>query len=136
MFENKNYNPDVTEETEELEENDIVEETVEDKVVEETVEETPVVEEPVEETPIVEAEPEPEPEAEVAEEPKPQIGIVTGCTRLRVRKGPSTNAAVIEEIEALDEVTICDRGSTSEFYKVRTASGNTGYCMKKFITLG
>ena len=62
-------------------------------------------------------------------------GIVTDCAKLRVRKQPNTSAEVIQELEVSSEVVIDKTKSTAEFYKVCTAAGLDGYCMKKFITL-
>ena len=62
-------------------------------------------------------------------------GVVTDCVKLRVRKQPNTSAEVIQELEVSSEVIIDTNKSTNEFYKVCTAAGLDGYCMKKFITL-
>ena len=69
------------------------------------------------------------------EEPKPVIGVVTGCNKLNVRKMPKPDAAVVSELVASSEVMIDEDKSTVEFYKVCTASGVEGFCMKKFITI-
>ncbi len=66
-------------------------------------------------------------------EPSPKIGRVFGCTSLNVRKAPKTNAVVICTINCHAEVEIDELESTDDFYKVFTASGVVGYCMKKFI---
>lgn len=70
-------------------------------------------------------------------EPKPVLGIVSGCTKLNVRKKPSKLgysgvAAVIDED---DELEIYLDESTEDWYKVLTEDGVSGYCMKKFVTL-
>ena len=65
--------------------------------------------------------------------PAPKIGRVFGCTSLNVRKAPKTNAAVICTINCHAEVEIDELESTDDFYKICTASGIEGYCMKKFI---
>lgn len=132
MFENKNYNPDVTEELEDetLEQGESFEKLVDPiesddlTITEETPVETEATE-TVEETPVAE---EPQKEAVV-------VGVVTGCSRLNVRKGPSTNTASIAVIEALDEVEVFENRSTDAFYRVRIASGVEGFCMKKFISI-
>ena len=72
-----------------------------------------------------------EPAIETA--PAPKIGRVFGCTSLNVRKAPKTNAAVICTINCHAEVEIDELESTDDFYKICTASGIEGYCMKKFI---
>ena len=65
--------------------------------------------------------------------PAPKIGRVFGCTSLNVRKAPKTNAVVICTINCHAEVEIDELESTDDFYKICTASGIEGYCMKKFI---
>lgn len=72
-----------------------------------------------------------EPAIETA--PAPKIGRVFGCTSLNVRKAPKTNAVVICTINCHAEVEIDELESTDDFYKICTASGIEGYCMKKFI---
>ena len=76
-----------------------------------------------------------EPAIETAIEtvPAPKIGRVFGCTSLNVRKAPKTNATVICTINCHAEVEIDELESTDDFYKICTASGIEGYCMKKFI---
>lgn len=61
------------------------------------------------------------------------IGVVTGCGKLNVRKGPSSAALIVCEIERQTEVMIDESESTEDFYKVCLASGVDGFCMKKFI---
>ena len=77
------------------------------------------------------AEPAIEPAIETA--PAPKIGRVFGCTSLNVRKAPKTNAMIICTINCHAEVEIDELESTDDFYKICTASGIEGYCMKKFI---
>ena len=105
---------------------------VEAPVVEEVVEETvvtpdaPVVEEVAGETVVT---------PETPTEPEPVYGVVSECAKLRVRKEPSTDAAVICELPLATEVLVDEANSTEEFYKVVTGAGVEGYCMKKFIEL-
>jgi len=87
--------------------------------------------EPVETAEIVEPIEAVEPIIETA--PAPKIGRVFGCTSLNVRKAPKTNAVVICTINCHAEVEIDELESTDDFYKICTASGVEGYCMKKFI---
>lgn len=73
---------------------------------------------------------------EVVETTTPvQFGVVTNCIKLRVRQEPNSDATVLGEIDALTDVQVEMSESTEDFYKVCTASGLDGYCMKKFITL-
>ncbi len=75
-------------------------------------------------------------EAAPAEETKNfASGVVTDCLKLNVRKDPDGDADVLVVINALSEVTVDMDASTDEFYKVRTAAGIEGFCMKKYIAL-
>lgn len=91
--------------------------------------------EPVETAEVVEPIEAVEPAIETAIETAsaPKIGRVFGCTSLNVRKAPKTNAMVICTINCHAEVEIDELESTDDFYKICTASGIEGYCMKKFI---
>ena len=99
----------------------------------------PVVEEPVlavqEET---EAVIEPAVVVEVPELPNVPfalMGNVTGCGKLNVRKRPAIDAAIACVLDCFAEVTVYEAESTDEFYKICTASGVEGYCMKQFIKI-
>lgn len=56
------------------------------------------------------------------------VGIVN-CDKLRVRKGPSTDAEILKFLEKGDEVVI-ESEDNEDFYKIAT-----GFVMKKFIDL-
>jgi uncharacterized protein YgiM (DUF1202 family) len=75
----------------------------------------------------------------VEEEKKEVIGIVTGCSRLNVRKAPKSGSDVVTIIDKDTKVTIVDiEKASGEWYKVKIdneTSGFDGYCMKKFIKL-
>ena len=106
-----------------------VETPVEPDVIETPVEPAvePVIETIVETEPVVE-----EPDAET--ETVHTMGYVTGCTRLNVRKAPKPRAEVVCEINRDTEVEIDEEQSTVDFYKICTASGVEGYCVKTYIT--
>ena len=106
--------------------------TNEASVVEETIETACVTDEVVETTTTVIKTVEEEPEVVV---PETVTGIVSGCNRLNVRVAPVANATVICAIDQGSEVSIAEGYSTDEFYKVYTASGVEGYCMKKYIKI-
>lgn len=120
-YSNKSVNKEVEKET-------VIEETVEEQVVE-SVEETTkeeVVEATVEET-----------KEEVVEEAADDeilgIGVVTDCLKLNVRKQPSKDAEVLKIIDALTEVVILKE--VNDFYEVALKTGESGYCMKKYIAI-
>ena len=71
---------------------------------------------------------------EVAQ-PKTKIGVVVNCDRLYVRSAPDTDADPVKDIACGIELMIDDSESTDEFYKVFTAAGLEGFCMKKFIKI-
>lgn len=82
------------------------------------------------------AEVEPEVVEEVVEEPEDYaIGNVVDCKRLRIRKSPDADSAVLKEIENGTEVMIDLECSTGDFYSIVTESGVEGFCMKKFIKI-
>lgn len=66
---------------------------------------------------------------------KPKTGVVANCLRLNVRKEPKSDGSIICTIECLTEVTIDEKESTNDFYKICTVSGIEGFCMKKFIAI-
>lgn len=64
-----------------------------------------------------------------------KIGVVSNCNKLNVREEPNSNATIVCEVESKTELMIDEGESTDEFYKVFTASGLDGFCMKKFISI-
>lgn len=62
-------------------------------------------------------------------------GVVTDCIKLNIRKAPVADAEILAVIELLSEVMVDMDNSTDEFYKVCTAAGIEGYCVKKYIAL-
>ena len=74
-----------------------------------------------------------EEEIKEPEEPKELVGVVDNCTRLRVRKDPTSIAAVLKIINVGAKVKILDEAG-EDFYKVQVA-GITGFCMKEYITV-
>ena len=60
-------------------------------------------------------------------------GIVANCAKLNVRSKPNTTCDVITILNACDEVSIDVDESTDEWFKIRTANGVKGYCMRKFV---
>ena len=90
----------------------------------ETVEQ---VENPIEETPI---------ETEPIEPAKPEpIEGTVGCEKLNVRSDATIDSEPVGIINRDSKVFIYEDESTEEFYKVCTATGLEGYCMKKFISV-
>ena len=63
-----------------------------------------------------------------------QKALVANCKRLNVRKKPDMNSDVLEIIVENDEVEI-EELNNSDFYKVITSSGVSGFCVKKYISV-
>ena len=76
-----------------------------------------------------------EPETTPEAEPEMIAGVVDNCTKLNVRTEPVAIADVVCRIPCGTEVMVSEEESTDEFYKVYTATGIEGYCMKKYITI-
>lgn len=55
--------------------------------------------------------------------------------RLRVREGASIESKELTILDKDAEVTIIDKNASDEFYKIVTAAGLEGYCMKKYIDI-
>lgn len=62
-------------------------------------------------------------------------GVVTDCFKLNLREEANPNANVVAVIPALTEVVIEMEASTDSFYKVCTAAGIEGFCMRKYIAI-
>lgn len=63
-------------------------------------------------------------------------GIITGCEKLNLREKPSKDGKVLAVLNKGTEVEVYTQAPTTpDFYKVKTASGLEGYCMKQFITI-
>lgn len=62
-------------------------------------------------------------------------GIITGCKKLNVRKEANVEADVLCVLNENTELTIDTANSTDTFYKVCTAAGIEGYCMKMFVSV-
>lgn len=69
------------------------------------------------------------------EVPNPVVGVVVNCTKLNLRAKAVPTADVVTTVDCLSEVTIDEALSTEGFYKVRTATGDEGFCVKGYIAL-
>lgn len=78
---------------------------------------------------------EPVQEVKVIEPIKEVKGVVVDCLRLNVRKAPDPKAEILCAIDAATDLMIDEEQSTRDFYKVCTAAGVEGYCMKKFVSI-
>ena len=76
-----------------------------------------------------------EPVVEEAPTIKIVKGVVSGCTKLNVRKEAKKDAKVLAVIDVKTKVEVEPDNSTDKWYKIITKDGVEGYCMKEFITL-
>ncbi len=65
--------------------------------------------------------------------PKTVTGVVVDCAKLNIREEPSVDAAVVCVLDVMSEIEIDAAKSDHEWFKVRTATGIEGYCMRKFV---
>lgn len=76
-----------------------------------------------------------EPVEEVAPRPEPIIGVVSGCSKLNIRKNPNPNSEILCSVNEGSKLMIDRDGSTSEWYSVCTEAGFDGFCMKAYVTV-
>lgn len=60
---------------------------------------------------------------------------VANCLRLHIHEKPSLDSDIVCKLRYLAEVEICLSESTETFYKVYTAIGAEGFCLKDQITI-
>ena len=65
--------------------------------------------------------------------PKTVEGVVANCAKLNVRAEPDAYADVVYVLDVMSEIAIDVSKSNNEWFKVCTASGVEGYCMRKFV---
>lgn len=71
----------------------------------------------------------------VVDEIPVSAGTVVKCDMLNVREKPNRAAKVLEIISKGASVDVFTTESTNDWYKVSTAEGFVGYCMKEYIKL-
>lgn len=106
-YDNKPKTEEMSEHVNPIEHADFVEEVDAVKMVEETVNTVPI--------------------------PKTINGIVANCTKLNIRKGPSTNAEILGVVNVDSEMKIDMDKSNDKWFYVSTAVGIDGYCMRDFV---
>ena len=67
--------------------------------------------------------------------PKTAAGIVANCSKLNIRSEPSTDGDVVSVLAVGSEVKINLPESNKGWFKVCTATGVDGYCMRKFVNV-
>lgn len=84
---------------------------------------------------------EPKPVCEVEEAPvipepvSTMIGMVVGCGKLNVREQPSVTANIVCVMPVSSEIEVYADYVNGDWYRVCTASGIEGFCMKQYIEL-
>lgn len=106
----------------------VVEPAEVEEVMEEVVEEVVAPEEPAEVKEVI------APEEPVKTATPTCYGTVASCSFLRVRKAPSTDAEVLDEIAMKTKVAIDESKSNAEWVAVSVNDLN-GYCMRKYIKI-
>ena len=74
-------------------------------------------------------------EPEAPAEPETVNGVVANCVKLNVREKPVAGSRVVGIIDATTELTVSTDDSFGVFYKICTASGVEGYCVKDYVRL-
>ena len=72
---------------------------------------------------------------EIVEETESLIGVVSGCTKLNIRKEPNITSEPVCIVPEKSVLLIDQDLSTDEWYKVYTETGMEGFCMKKYVTV-
>lgn len=72
------------------------------------------------------------------EEPKREealVYVITGCSKLRIRKKPDANAEIVCLVDTTNELTVKEVEGKKDWVRVTTDSGKKGFCMKRFVTI-
>lgn len=60
-------------------------------------------------------------------------GIVVNCGKLNVRAEPNIDSDIVTVLNVMSEIEINVNESTGKWFKVCTATGIEGYCMRQFV---
>ena len=72
---------------------------------------------------------------EVVKEDVLLTGVVTDCFRLNVRKKPDKTADIVTVVDSSTQLKIDEKKSTDNWYHVLDGDGNSGYCMKQYVSV-
>lgn len=73
-------------------------------------------------------------EAPYNDEPKIEtIGVVANCNKLNIREKPDIKSEVVCEVRIGSELKIDMDESTDGWFKVCTAAGSEGFCMREYV---
>lgn len=65
--------------------------------------------------------------------PKTVTGIIANCAKLNIRAAAKADAEILTVLTVGTEVKIDAKKSNRDWFKVCTAAGIEGYCMRKFV---
>lgn len=65
--------------------------------------------------------------------PKTVEGVVANCAKLNVREEPNTESEIVCVLDVTSEIEIDVEKSTNSWFKICTATGVEGYCMRNYI---
>lgn len=72
---------------------------------------------------------------EVVKEDVLLTGVITDCFRLNIRKKPDKTADVVTVVDYSTQLKIDEKKSTDNWYHVLDGDGNSGYCMKQYVSV-
>lgn len=72
---------------------------------------------------------------EVIKEDVLPTGVVTDCFRLNIRKKPDKSADIVTVVDVLTQLRVDEKQSTASWYYVLDGDGNSGYCMKQYVSI-
>lgn len=61
------------------------------------------------------------------------VGTVINCTKLNVRAEPDSKSDVLCVLDVKSEIKIDVGESTNDWFRICTATGVDGYCMRKYV---
>lgn len=70
-----------------------------------------------------------------SEAPVNIVGVVCDCKKLNIRKAPNKDSDVVEVVSAGAELTIAKHSVDKPWYRVTTADGIKGFCMREFVMI-
>lgn len=73
--------------------------------------------------------------SEVTAEDVLLTGVVTDCFRLNVRKEPDKTADIVSVVDVCTQLKVDEKRSTDSWYYVLDSNGNSGYCMKRYVSI-
>lgn len=65
--------------------------------------------------------------------PETVTGIVANCAKLNIRSEPDITSDIVCVLSVTSEIEINVNESNNEWFKICTATGVEGYCMRKFV---